>query len=328
MADRRIKEILLIPEIPAGLRSAHLIGGKIVPFIGAGLSKLAGCPTWSELANICLHHFIKTGELNYCAVEQLKHLSPRVKLTLAMRLNKQSQQKINFEEIFSRSKEPESLGSRAYCAIQQIANIFLTTNYDSCLKYKDTGGVMRAGDSVGSTLEVIERNRIYKKEDFRPDVLTKSDTVIHLHGSEHDPESMIITTQDYATHYARDRDGDENPVLTFLAYLFSQKTTLFVGYGLEELEILEYICKGQTARQDPQPSHYLIQGFFSHELYLANEMYSYYNDLGIELIPFARDDHDWAQMTFVLEAFSKQIPAQPILAIEKRAEMGRLLENE
>ena len=56
---------------------------------------------------------------------------------------------------------------------------------------------------------------------------------------------MILTTQDYIRHYANDRRADgpegENRVLTFLEFLFSEKNVLFIGYGLEELEILEYV---------------------------------------------------------------------------------------
>jgi hypothetical protein len=75
---------------------------------------------------------------------------------------------------------------------------------------------------------------------------------------------MILTTQDYVRHYANDRlSGDaakENRVLTFLEYLFANRTVLFVGYGLAELEILEYVIL--KARRPPgtavkESRHYL-----------------------------------------------------------------------
>lgn len=329
MADLNVKEISLIPEIPQGLRESHLINGKIIPFIGAGISRLVGCPTWSEFADICLQFFVDNKQLNYGEIEQLKYLSPRIKLSLAMQLNKQSQDKIDFEKILRpKEQNSESLGWEAYNAIQAIANTFVTTNYDPCLRRKQSMGVMRAGDPVNKIAEPFERRIIYKKEDFRADQLSSADTVIHLHGSAHDYNSMIITANDYAEHYARDRIGDENPVPTFLTHLFSQKTALFLGYGLEELEILQYICNSQTRSQVRKSKHYLLQGFLSYELPLANHMYSYYQDLGIELIPYARDEHDWWQVAHVLKEFAKQIPAQPILPIEIRSEMGRLLDNE
>jgi hypothetical protein len=66
---------------------------------------------------------------------------------------------------------------------------------------------------------------------------------------------MILTTQDYVRHYANDRRADgpegENRVLTFLGFLFSQKNVLFVGYGLEELEILEYVIGKARLMAEP-----------------------------------------------------------------------------
>ena len=54
-----------------------------------------------------------------------------------------------------------------------------------------------------------------------------------------------MTTRDYIRRYANDRGSDdpalENRTLTFLEALFQNKTVLFVGYGLEDLEILEYV---------------------------------------------------------------------------------------
>ena len=42
--------ILPIPRIPDGLRQAAQ-RGRLVIFVGAGISKLAGCPDWSEFAD-------------------------------------------------------------------------------------------------------------------------------------------------------------------------------------------------------------------------------------------------------------------------------------
>jgi hypothetical protein len=36
-----------IPEVPPALREAAQLT-KLIPFVGAGASKLAGCPDWNE----------------------------------------------------------------------------------------------------------------------------------------------------------------------------------------------------------------------------------------------------------------------------------------
>jgi len=56
MAD----EISPIPPIPEGLREAAQ-RGTLIPFVGAGASKLAGCPGWNEFADGALSFFVDQG---------------------------------------------------------------------------------------------------------------------------------------------------------------------------------------------------------------------------------------------------------------------------
>jgi hypothetical protein len=46
-------ELLQIPDVPQGLREAAL-RGNLIPFIGAGVSILAGCPGWNDFADAVL----------------------------------------------------------------------------------------------------------------------------------------------------------------------------------------------------------------------------------------------------------------------------------
>src|SRR5437868_14867775 len=89
-----------------------------------------------------------------------------------------------------------------------------------------------------------------------------------------------MTTSDYITQYAAynrtSRDPQtENPVLTFLDFLFRHRTVLFVGYGLEELEILEYVL-AKGPRGAGEVRHYMLQGYFSHQETLVRNMDIYF----------------------------------------------------
>ena len=142
---------------------------------------------------------------------------------------------------------------------------------------------------------------------------------------------MILTTADYVQHYANDRRSNvrdpENYVLTFLEHLFEHKTVLFVGYGLEELEILEYIVvKARTTKKvGLQPNHFLLQGFFSHEQELMVNMRTYYHECGIQLMPFLKDHRGWAQLIDVLESFARSVPASTLTVLQQFKEMEALL---
>ena len=78
MAD----EPLSIPRVPDGLWEAAQLG-KLIPFIGAGASLLAGCPSWAEFADAALKSPIRDGRFTYSQLDQIRHLHPRVKLSLA-----------------------------------------------------------------------------------------------------------------------------------------------------------------------------------------------------------------------------------------------------
>ena len=139
---------------------------------------------------------------------------------------------------------------------------------------------------------------------------------------------MILTTQDYVRHYANDRRTEdpqgENRVLTFLGFLFSEKNVLFVGYGLEELEILEYVIGKARVMAEPGSTeirHFLLQGFFSHEEELSRGLSNYYAECGIELIPFRRDQKDWDQLIDVLEEYARVAPAGAPLNVQILKEM-------
>ncbi len=331
MAD----ELLPIPQVPDGLREAAQLG-KLIPFIGAGASLLAGCPSWAEFADAALKSLIRDGRFTYSQLDQIRHLHPRVKLSLARNIALEKGGTIDFRKILHpTARRDHKNGCRLYRSLFTLARIFVTTNYDEWLDEQipePTPAASPAKSPMGTP--PADRLQVkYKVDDLLPSLLNQPNTVIHLHGSLRDPAGMILSTRDYVRHYANDRlsgdPGKENRVLTFLEYLFSHKTVLFIGYGLEELEILEYVIEkarppvGSTAHE---ARHYILQGFFSHEETLLRSMKSYYlGECGIQLIPFRRDDKDWGQLLDVLEEFAKTIPASAPYILQKEQEMEDLL---
>src|SRR5437660_2233684 len=279
-------ELLPIPKVPDGLREAAQLG-KLIPFIGAGASRLAGCPSWAEFADAALKSLILDGRFTHSQLDQIRHLHPRVKLSLARNIAVEKGGTIDFRKILHpTARRDHKNGCRLYRSLFTLARIFVTTNYDEWLDEQITEPTAAASPATSpvSTASPVNRLQvIYKIDDLLPSRLSQPSTVIHLHGSVLDPAGMILSTRDYVRHYANDRlSGDssrENRILTFLEHLFNHKTVLFIGYGLEELEILEYVIEkarppvGSTAHE---ARHYILQGFFSHEETLLRSMKSYY----------------------------------------------------
>lgn len=332
-----LPEILPLPQIPDGLREAQQTRG-LVPFIGAGVSRLAGCPDWTAFADGALDQMIRARCLNHSQVEQLKNLTPRVKLSIARAVSKGATS-VEFGKILHQGEwQKHEDGRRVYAAIGKLAHQFVTTNYDEWLDIDlSTPDVSLSGElPKASQSSARSRHPFYRHQDFTPNVLSIEGAVVHLHGSVRDPSTMILTQQDYVSHYANDRQlgiapERENRVLTFLDHLFRNRSVLFLGYGLEELEILEYvILKGGHKNIDPSlaPRHFVLQGFFNHQGELMRHMQQYYQvECGLLLIPFSRDDNNYGQLINVLETWATNLPASKPLVLQQLKEMENLLDD-
>jgi SIR2-like domain len=238
-------ELPLIPEVPDGMRDAAT-RGILVPFIGAGVSRLTGCPGWRQLADGALQTFIIESKFSHAQLAQIDHLSPRVKLSIALGMQTTTNLPINFRQLLTPTNGYDNvMGRRIYGVLSKLAKTFITTNYDQWLDIEIPFGEtdsLEPKEPAATTPPPLARKVFYDAKDFTPGNLN-SPGVFHIHGSLQRPEGMILTTRQYLRHYANDhhaiRSEEENRLLTFLEYLFDKKTVLFIGYGLEDLEILE-----------------------------------------------------------------------------------------
>ena len=111
--------------------------------------------------------------------------------------------------------------------------------------------------------------------------LLQAGTVVHIHGCLQATESMIMTTSQYLTHY------ENRFVQEFLGELFEKHTVLFVGYGLEEAEILEHILRRGKVSSQSVRQRFLLQGYYSDQENLFKWMQKYYQDsFGVHLQGF------------------------------------------
>lgn len=327
-----IEKIEPIPKIPETLRLAA-IQSKLIPFIGAGVSQLGGCPNWNEFANATLNFFVGEGKLSHAQLDQISTLSSRVKLSVALDLEKQHALPIEFKKLLEPSSaDKKKIGVDVYANLSKLATTFVTTNYDDWLD-QNPPPPFQANEplSLSKPLDT-SRHPFYRRNDISVENLDVPNAVFHIHGSIRERGSMVLTTVHYLDLYSSHRidgkENHENPFLTFLQTLFRLKNVLFIGYGLNELEILEYIVqKGleRLPKSNEEPRHYVLQGFFTHELELARSLESYFRQFGIGLLPFSRDEHNWDQLIEVVGHLAREIPPGPPLALPKRLEMEELL---
>jgi hypothetical protein len=93
------------------------------------------CPTWRELAVGALRECIAANKFTYGQLDQIKHLSPRVQLSIARGLEAQHDLKIDYKALINPrgGYERNEVGHRVYRALGKLGSTFVTTNYDSWL---------------------------------------------------------------------------------------------------------------------------------------------------------------------------------------------------
>jgi len=307
-----IKYLRTNPEIPPELKEAAL-DGKLILFVGAGASMLVGMPSWSELARKALENLREINAIDFAELEQLKKLDPKKQLSIAELIAQDHQHDLKLEQYLKANRN-----SPIYQIINSIGATCVTTNYDHQLTPKNFGDV---DPSQPRPLT----KRISGAEDLKAADLKEPGTVIHLHGDMEKPETMIVTTREYLKHY------DNEHVKHFLKELFQNNVVLFIGYGLEEAEILEHILRRGEARNDNtnERKWFALQAFFNSEQPLYNKLIEYYEkSFGVHVIGYTRDDKDYNQLEKVMADWGKDLEVRPPALTEDIADIDRILADE
>ena len=181
----------------------------------------------------------------------------------------------------------------------------MTTNYDELIAPRFTE--LKDGSSTA-----VSVRRVSEKEKFFAKLLNEPGTVVHLHGAVSNPETMIVTTKEYLEHY------DHENVREFLGELFKKKTILFLGYGLEEAEILEHILRIGSVKPTSDRRRFALQGFFLSQKPLYEKLHDYYEkSFGVHLLGFIRDHENYNCLEGIIKSWAKIIEVRkPPLASE------------
>ncbi|MEI6545190.1 MAG: SIR2 family protein [Methylococcales bacterium] len=281
-----------IPSLPDEIIEAGL-NGNLIFFVGSGFSIMLGLPSWKIMAQQALSELNMAGFIDYSELEQLKNLDPKKQLSIARLIADDNKFDLDLSKKFTEKSEDESI----YKTLNDIGCTCVTTNYDLLLapRFKDQ-------TEVPGSFTPKKCTRIYNKADILPKYLTEPGNVIHLHGSIKEASSMIVTTREYLQHY------DNEYVQVFLKELFDKHVVLFLGYGLEEAEILEHILRRGSAYKNPERRRFVLQGYFKSQEPLYKYMHLYYDkSFGVNLIGFIRDHSDYQQQEEIIKSWAPKI---------------------
>lgn len=294
-----------IPDLhkyPAIIKAAR--DGKLIVFVGAGASILKGYSSWKNYADRKVEYLKNNNLINYYVYEKLRGFDPKKALSLCEIIlleNKEFVDDSKFLEPVDKKKE-----CRIYDDLYAFNAVYVTTNYDDCLDKvaEDTVIEQVNGSAPNQPVQnVVKKKKVFYLEDeMLISKLLEPGNVLHIHGSIKDQSSRVVTVQDYIKRYGR-----EARLETLLEEIFSKYTVLFVGYGLEEYEILDFIINTSQRCKRKHTEHYALYSMFSPEKELYELHRKYYRALNIELIPYLLDQNGYEGLVKVISEWSQII---------------------
>lgn len=272
-----------IPDLPSELYVAHL-QEKLAIFIGAGVSRLAGCESWEVLAANLLSICREKKLINYYEEEKIKNISDnKRKITIAKELLFNNGSEKEFYECFKKSLDfNRSISFPFFTNIKKLGDIYITTNADKCF-------------------ESIIPDKDTKKDWNYESVKPEKKHLYHIHGHQSDNKSLVFTASEYHRRYT------DEFFIQFLKEVFKDYTVLFIGYGLAEFELLDYIMKNSPLRDKEIPDHYILQAYNSFERKISDCDALYYKELNVNLIPFSKDENGYKQLMEIISNWADRI---------------------
>ena len=128
-----------------------------------------------------------------------------------------------------------------------------------------------------------------------------STNLYHIHGSIRDRNSLIFTVPVYIQRYTN------LDFRRFLGRIFREYTVLFLGYGVAEFEILDFILQDNLRNSALAPRHFMLSAFYSGEDNILSYEQAYYNDLGINILGYEKDANGYRQLVEVIRHWNKEI---------------------
>lgn len=169
------------------------------------------------------------------------------------------------------------------------APYIVTTNYDLCIE-------KRSYYRYRTISSCYDFNK--KEHD-----ISKGLYVLHLHGCVDKPETMVITDTDYFNLYY-DKEQSQKPKELFNELFSGKYTILFIGSGLNDLELRTYLQKSYSK------SFFLINPYCGIANSLISHMSEYYETINVKQIPYNIDNKGYSTLLDLLEEWNQYIKKQ------------------
>ncbi len=259
--------------------------------MGAGVSRIIGCESWNDLAKRLVKRCFITKKpdgspcISFKEKEKLLIEKNNKKvITICQYILENN----GFENLFieelkkSLDANPELLKNfNIYEEIYGLRGKFLTTNAD-----------------VHFDSKFDPKYIAYKEIDFINKNLIK---LYHLHGSILDKESLIFTVPKYIARY------QDPQFINFLKNIFKNYNILFIGYGMDEFEVLDFLITKYDTNRKVELKHFILLPYYRDEVNILTFDQAYYNTMGVSVIGYAIDENGYNQLYEVIKYWNSEI---------------------
>lgn len=294
----------IYPELFEAIKSENLI-----VFLGAGVSKLLGCPLWGELASEVARKIANYAEFDI--LEKQASIEPRKVISICCSIAKKDPAKYSiYKKTIRRSlriRDKEKANSLYREVFKLGAKAYLTTNIDL--------GILEAKPKA-KRIEIFDctsANDLQRVASDDYDSL-RDENIILLHGTVKKIEKAILSVDTYLDHY------EDEKVVNLLNKIFKQGNNiiLFIGYSLSEWEIIERIYRLTKKNQSSgkRKVGYVLTPLFSHEYTKYQLDKEYLNIFDVEPIPYFVDYDGFWKLQGILEKLSKAADKHRLSPVE------------
>jgi hypothetical protein len=274
---------------------------SLVIFYGAGVSMLAGCAGWEELAENIIDAFPENiySKLDKTILKEISTNDPKKVISICYqkaRTNSNLLENVYFRTIKDSVKPTNKREfSEIHSKIFDLNAIsYITTNIDRGIESIDRA-------DLGSK-EIVDLTNYDKHLDLSEKI--KYGNIFYLHGTVDNIENTIFTVDRYFNFYS------EEKINRFLREIFGGKySVLFIGYSLNEYEILQniFLAVRDLDREVDLYNHFLLTPIYTRDLAKFNIEKDYFKIFSIKAIPYFIDYEGYGRLKYVLDLLRRRI---------------------
>ena len=160
----------------------------------------------------------------------------------------------------------------------------------------------------------------YKAEDFDAQRIDRY-KLYHIHGSIVDRHSLVFTVPQYMQRY------NEPRFQRFLWKIFQENVILFLGYGMEEFELLDFLVPKFDPMKGKEIKHFILLPYYRGEEDALKLDSLYFNSLGVRIKGYEKDEHGYTQLYNVVRNWNKEIMQTSTALLDEMKELEDAVDN-